>query len=206
MARRVPAGEGLEQAAEPGRPPGVGPAPTVSGSGALTVAWRGANGHLWVIRGSGRSWGPPADRGMGKLGSAPAVSGLASGLVVVAWAASSHHGVWHTTYTPGSGWSKATELSGGLTAGPVAVSVPGKGVDVFWKAPAASSGGRPAQRSSWARAAALRIGGLGGAPFAAGQPSGVIDVFWKGASSNLWRARYSGSVWGGPASLGGADS
>ena len=57
------------------------PAPAVSGHGALTVAWRGANGHLWVIRGSGRSWGKPVDRGMGKLGSAPAVTGLASGLV-----------------------------------------------------------------------------------------------------------------------------
>jgi hypothetical protein len=143
---------------------------------------------------------------MGKLGSAPAVTGLASGLVVVAWAASSHRGVWHTTYTPGSGWSKATELSGGLTAGPVAVSVPGKGVDVFWKGTGGKLWWSASQGGSWARAAALRIGRLGGAPFAAGQPSGVIDVFWKGASSNLWRARYSGSVWGGPASLGGTDS
>ncbi len=182
------------------------PAPAVSGHGALTVAWRGANGHLWVIRGSGRSWGTPVDRGMGKLGSAPAVTGLASGLVVVAWAASSHNGVWHTTYTPGSGWSKATELSGGLAAGPVAVSVPGKGVDVFWKGTDGKLWWSASQGSSWPRAAALGIGGLGGAPFAAGQPSGVIDVFWKGASSNLWRARYSGSIWGGPASLGGAVS
>ena len=62
------------------------------------------------------------------------------------------------------------------------------------------------QGSTWPRAVPLRIGLLGGAPFAAAQPSGVIDVFWKGASSNLWRARYSGSIWGSPASLGGAVS
>jgi hypothetical protein len=62
----------------------------VSGRGALTVAWRGTNGHLWVIRRSGQSWGKPVDRGMGKLGSAPAVTGLASGLVDVFWAATSH--------------------------------------------------------------------------------------------------------------------
>ena len=137
------------------------PAPAVSGNGALTVAWRGARGHLWVIRGSGRSWGKPVDRGMGKLGSAPAATGLASGLVSVFWAASSHHG------------------------------------KLWWSA---------SRGSIWQRAAPLGIGMLGGAPFAAGQPSGVIDVFWKGASSNLWRARFSGSAWGGPASLGGAVS
>ena len=182
------------------------PAPAVSGNGALTVAWRGANGHLWVIRGSGRSWGKPVDRGMGKLGSAPAVTGLASGLVTVFWAASSHHGVWHITYTPGSGWSQATELSGGLSAGPVAVSVPGQGADVFWKGTDGKLWWSASQGSSWPRAAPLRMGMLGGAPFAAGQPSGVIDVFWKGASSNLWHARFSGHIWGGPASLGGAVS
>jgi hypothetical protein len=182
------------------------PAPAVSGNGALTVAWRGGNGHLWVISGSGRSWGTPVDRGMGKLGSAPAVTGLASGLVVAVWAASSHNGVWHTTYTPGSGWSKATKLRGALSAGPVAVSVPGKGADVFWKGTDGKLWWSASPGGSWQRAAPLGIGMLGGAPFAAGQPSGVIDVFWKGARSNLWRARYSGSVWGGPASLGGAVS
>lgn len=182
------------------------PAPAVSGNGALTVAWRGARGHLWVIRGSRRSWGKPVDRGMGKLGSAPAVTGQASGLVTVFWAASSHNGVWHITYTPGSGWSKATELSGGLSAGPVAVSVPGKGADVFWKGTDGKLWWSASRGSSWQRAAPLGLGKLGGAPFAAGQPNGVIDVFWKGASRNLWRARYSGSTWSGPASLGGAVS
>jgi hypothetical protein len=182
------------------------PAPAVSGNGALTVAWRGANGHLWLIRGSGRSWGKPADQGMGKLGSAPAVTGLASGLVNVFWAASSHNGVWHITYTPGSGWSKATELSGGLSAGPVAVGVPGRGAAVFWKGTDGKLWWSASQGSGWQRAAPLGMGMLGGAPFAAGQPSGVIDVFWKGASSNLWHARFSGGTWAGPDSLGGAVS
>jgi Domain of unknown function (DUF1906) len=182
------------------------PAPAVSGNGALTVAWRGADGHLWMIRGSGQSWGRPADRGMGKLGSAPGVTGRASGLVDVFWAASSHNGVWHITYTPGSGWSKATELSGGLSAGPVAVSVPGQGADVFWKGTDGKLWWSASQGNSWQRAAPLEIGMLAGAPFAAGQSSGVIDVFWKGASSNLWHARYSGGTWAAQASLGGAVS
>ena len=64
------------------------PAPAVSGHGALTVAWKGTNGHLWEIRRSGPSWGKPVDRGMGKLGSVPTVTGLASGLVDIFWAAS----------------------------------------------------------------------------------------------------------------------
>jgi hypothetical protein len=182
------------------------PAPAVSGNGALTVAWRGADGHLWMIRGSGQSWGRPADRGMGKLGSAPGVTGLASGLVDVFWAASSHNGVWHITYTPGSGWSKATELRGGLSAGPVAVSVPGQGADVFWKGTDGKLWWSASQGNSWQRAAPLEIGMLAGAPFAAGQSSGVIDVFWKGASSNLWHARYRGGTWAAQASLGGAVS
>ena len=58
----------------------------------------------------------------------------------------------------------------------------------------------------WQRAAPPGMGALGSTPFAAGQPSGVIDVFWKGASKHLWRARYSGGTWAGPASLGGAVS
>jgi hypothetical protein len=137
------------------------PAPAVSGHGALTVAWRGTNGHLWVIRRSGQSWGKPVDRGMGKLGSAPAVTGLASGLVDVFWAATSHKGVWHATYTPGSGWSKATELSGGLSAGPVAVSAPGKGADVFWKGTDGKLWWSASQGSSWQRAAPLGNGAAG---------------------------------------------
>ena len=182
------------------------PAPAVSGSGALTVAWKGTDGHLWEIRRSGRSWGKAVDRGMGKLGSAPAVTGLPGGQVDVFWAASSHQGVWHITYTPGSGWSKATELSGGVSAGPVAVSAPGKGADVFWKGTDGKLWWSASQGRGWRAAAPLGMGVLGSAPFAAGQPSGVIDVFWKGAGNHLWRARYSSGIWAGPASLGGAVS
>ncbi len=57
------------------------PAPAVSGHGVLTVAWRGTNGHLWEIRRAGPSWGKAADLGMGRLGSAPAVTGQPSGVV-----------------------------------------------------------------------------------------------------------------------------
>ena len=182
------------------------PAPAVSGHGALTVAWKGANGHLWEIHRSGRSWGKPVDRGMGRLGSAPAVTGLPDGVVDVFWAARTHQGVWHITYTPGSGWSKAGMLTGGLAAGPVAVSVPGKGADVFWKGTDGKLWWSASRGSGWQKAAPLGMGVLGSAPFAAGQPSGVIDVFWKGAQNHLWHARYNGSSWAGPASLGGTVS
>jgi hypothetical protein len=182
------------------------PAPAVSGHGALTVAWKGTDGHLWEIRRSGPSWGRAVDRGMGQLGSAPAVTGLPGGVVDVFWAASDHKGVWHITYTPGRGWSKATALHGGLSAGPVAVSAPGKGADVFWKGTDGKLWWSASSGSRWQQAAPLGMGVLGGAPFAAGQPSGVIDVFWKGAGHHLWRARYSGGSWAGPASLGGAVS
>jgi Domain of unknown function (DUF1906) len=182
------------------------PAPAVSGHGALTVAWKGINGHLWEVRRSGPSWGKPVDRGMGKLGSAPAVTGLPSGAVDVFWAASSHKGVWHITFTPGSGWSKATELTGGLSAGPVAVSAPGKSADVFWKGTDGKLWWSASSGSRWQKAVPLGMGTLGAAPFAAGQPSGVIDVFWKGAGNHLWQARYSEGSWAGPSSLGGAVS
>ncbi|PZS38735.1 MAG: hypothetical protein DLM62_12110, partial [Pseudonocardiales bacterium] len=182
------------------------PAPAVSGHGALTVAWKGTNGHLWVIRRSGSSWGKAVDRGMGKLGSVPAVTGLPGGAVDVFWAATSRKGVWHTTYTSGSGWSKAGELSGRLSAGPFAVSAPGKGADVFWKGADGRLWWSASRGGGWQKAAPLGMGALGSAPFAAGQPSGVIDVFWKGASNHLWRARYSSGSWAGPASLGGAVS
>jgi hypothetical protein len=182
------------------------PAPAVSGHGALTVAWKGTDGHLWVIRRSGSSWGKPVDRGQGKLGSAPAVTGRPSGVVDVFWASSSHQGVWHISYAPPSGWSKATELTGGLSAGPVAVSAPGRGADVFWKGTDGRLWWSASQGGGWQKAAPLGMGALGAAPFAAGQPSGVIDVFWKGAGNHLWRARYSSGSWAGPASLGGAVS
>ncbi len=182
------------------------PAPAVSGHGALTVAWKGTNGHLWEIRRSGPSWGKPVDRGMGRLGSAPAVTGLPNGVVDVFWAGRTHQAVWHITYTPGSGWSKAARLAGGVAAGPVAVSVPGKGADVFWKGTDGRLWWSASKGSGWQTAAPLDMGVLGSAPFAAGQPSGVIDVFWKGPRDHLWHARYSGTSWTGPASLGGSVS
>jgi len=147
------------------------PAPAVSGHGALTVAWKGTDGHLWEIRRSGSSWGKAVDRGMGQLGSAPAVTGLPSGLVDVFWAASTHQGVWHTTYTPGSGWSKAAELAGGLSAGPVAVSTPGKGADVFWKGTDGKLWWSASQGSSWPRAARLRPPASAG-PSGSSRPAG----------------------------------
>ena len=182
------------------------PVPAVSGAGALTVAWKGTNGHLWEIRRSGPSWGKPVDRGMGRLGSAPAVTGLPDGVVDIFWAGRARKGVWRITYTPGSGWSKASRLTGGVAAGPVAVSVPGTGADVFWKGTDGRLWWSASQGSGWRNAAPLDMGVLGSAPFAAGQPGGVIDVFWKGPRDHLWRARYSGTSWAGPASLGGSVS
>jgi hypothetical protein len=70
---------------------------------------------------------------MGRLGGAPAATGLASGEVGVFWSAGSHASVWQLSYLPGHGWGTAHNLPAGVSAGPVAVAAPSTGVDVFWK-------------------------------------------------------------------------
>jgi len=184
------------------------PAPAVSGRGTLTVSWQGRDGHLWVIRRQpGASWGRPVNLGMGRLGGAPAATGLASGEVDVFWPAKSHASVWQLSYLPGHGWGTAHDLPAGVSAGPAAVAAPGTGVDVFWKGSNGTLWWSSGHGTSWARPASVGMGVLGSAPFAAGQPGGVANVFWKGsADGHLWQARYRGGTWTGPADLGGAVS
>ena len=45
--------------------------------------------------------------GHGPLGSAPSVTGLASGEIDVAWPASGHAAAGRVTYTPAAGWGGA---------------------------------------------------------------------------------------------------
>jgi hypothetical protein len=184
------------------------PAPAVSGGGTLTVFWQGRDGQLWVIRRKpGSSWAHPANLGMGRLGGAPAATGLASGEVDVFWPATSHASVWQLSYLPGHGWGTAHNLPAGVSAGPVAVAAPATGVDVFWKGSNGTLWWTAGHGASWARPASAGMGVLGSAPFAAGQPGGVANVFWKGsADGHLWQARYRRGAWSGPADLGGAVS
>ncbi len=185
-----------------------GPAPAVSGGGTLTVFWKGRDGQLWVIRRKpGSSWAHPVNLGMGRLGGAPAATGLASGETDVFWPAKSHGSVWQLSYRPGHGWGKAHDLTAGVSAGPVAVAAPATGVDVFWRGSNGTLWWAAGHGTSWAQPAPLDMGVLGGAPFAAGQPGGVVNVFWKGsADGHLWQARYRRGAWSGPADLGGAVS
>lgn len=182
------------------------PAPAVSGRGTLTVFWQGRDGHLWVIRRNpGHRWTRPANLGMGRLGGAPAATGLASGEADVFWPAKSHANVWQLSYLPGHGWGKAHDLSAGVSAGPVAVAAPATGVDVFWKGSNGTLWWAAGHGTHWARPAPVEMGVLGSAPFAAGQPGGAANVFWKGsADRHLWQARYRRGTWSGPADLGGA--
>ena len=184
------------------------PAPAVSGRGTLTVFWQGRDGHLWVIRRKpGASWARPVNVGMGRLGGAPAATGLASGEVDVFWPAKSHASVWQLSYLPGHGWGTAHDLPAGVSAGPVAVAAPATGVDVFWKGSNGTLWWSAGHGTSWAQPAPVGMGVLGSAPFAAGQPGGVANVFWKGsADGHLWQARYRRGAWSGPADLGGAVS
>lgn len=182
------------------------PAPAVSGRGTLTVSWQGRDGHLWVIRRNpGHRWAHPVNLGMGRLGGAPAATGLASGEVDVFWPATSHASVWRLSYLPGHGWGTAHSWPAGVSAGPVAVAAPATGVDVFWKGSNGTLWWAAGHGASWIRPAPIGMGVLGSAPFAAGQPGGVVNVFWKGsADGHLWQARYRRGAWSGPADLGGA--
>lgn len=184
------------------------PAPAVSGRGTLTVFWQGRDGHLWVIRRKpGSRWADPVNLGMGRLGGAPAATGLASGEVDVFWPAKSHGRVWQLSYLPGHGWGKAHDLTAGVSAGPVAVAAPVTGVDVFWRGSNGTLWWAAGHGASWTQPAPLGMGVLGSAPFAAGQPGGVVNVFWKGsADGHLWQARYRRGAWSRPADLGGAVS
>ncbi|HTT50065.1 MAG TPA: glycoside hydrolase domain-containing protein [Streptosporangiaceae bacterium] len=207
QARYIP-GRGWAKPHDLGGQLRSGPAPAVSGRGTLTVFWTGTDGHLWVIQRMPRAaWGHPVNLGMGRLGGAPAATGLASGEVDVFWPARSHARVWQLGYLPGHGWGRARALPAGLTAGPVAVAAPATGVDVFWKGSNGKLWWAAGHGTSWAQPSQLRMGALGGAPFAAGQPSGVINVFWKGsADPHLWQGRYRNGTWSRPADLGGAVS
>jgi hypothetical protein len=161
--------------------------------------------HLRVIRDKpGSGWGRPVNLGMGRLGGAPAATGLASGEADVFWPARSHASVWRLSYLPGRG-GKAHDLAAGVSGGPVAVTAPATGVDVFWKGSNGKLWWAAGHGASWARPSQLGMGVLGSGPFAAGQPAGVINVFWKGATdAHLWQARYRNGAWSRAASLGGA--
>jgi hypothetical protein len=144
---------------------------------------------------------------MGKLGGAPAATGLASGEADVFWPAKSRASVWQLSFFPGRGWGKADDLTAGVSAGPVAVAAPATGVDVFWRGSNGTLWWAAGHGASWAQPARLGMGVLGSAPFAAGQPGGVVNVFWKGsADGHLWQARYRRGAWSRPADLGGAVS
>ena len=206
VAGPVQPGPRLGQGTRPGRAARFRAGPAASGRGTLTVFWQGRDGHLWVIRRQpGHSWSRPASLGMGRLGGAPAATGLASGEVDVFWPAKSHASVWQLSYLPGHGWGTAHNLPAGVSAGPVAVAAPATGVDVFWKGSNGTLWWTAGHGASWAQPASAGMGVLGSAPFAAGQPGGVANVFWKGsADGHLWQARYRRGAWSGPADLGGA--
>ena len=139
---------------------------------------------------------------MGRLGGAPAATGLASGEgeVDVCWPAKSHTSVWQLSFSPGHGWVKAHDLTAGVSAGPVAVAAPVTGVDVFWRGSNGTLWWAAGHGTSWAQPTPLGMGVLGSAPFAAGQPGGAVNVFWKGsADGHLWQSRYRRGTWSRPA-------
>jgi len=88
---------------------------------------------------------------MGKLGGAPAATGLASGEVDVFWPAKSHASVWQLSFFPGRGWGKADDLTAGVSAGPVAVAAPATGVDVFWRGSNGTLWWAAGHGASWAQ-------------------------------------------------------
>ena len=199
-------GAGWQHPASMGGSLATRPSAVTSVPGTVAVFAKGTDGRLWAaVSQPGHSWSRPANLGMGRLGGAPAATGLGSGEVDVFWPAKSHGSVWQLSYLPGHGWGTARNLPAGVSAGPVAVAAPATGVDVFWKGSNGTLWWTAGHGASWAQPAAAGMGVLGSAPFAAGQPGGVANVFWKGsADGHLWQARYRRGAWSGPADLGGA--
>jgi hypothetical protein len=181
---------------------------SVPGTGrrALTVFWKGRDGHLWVIRRKpGSRCAHPANLGMGKLGGAPAATGLASGEVDVFWSAKSHASVWQLSFFPGRGWGKADDLTAGVSAGRGRRTGHRCRCVLEGKQRHIVVGGWPRRQLGPARPA--RDGGAGQRAVRRRQPGGVVNVFWKGsADRHLWQARYRRGAWSRPADLGGAVS
>lgn len=185
------------------------PGPAVSGTGRISVFWKGAGRRLWhTSRRQGHHWRMPTALRTGHPGTGPRATGQINTEIQVFWGGRSHSGVWHAAYTRWAGWTHASHISGGLAGKPFGVATAPGSESAFWVGTghrlwhAASSRG-----TGWNRASPLPLGKTGGGVFAAGQPNGMIDVFWRGLGNrHLWHARYSPSQhsWAGPDDLGGS--
>jgi len=86
-----------------GLPGGVSGRPFVVASGsAVSVLWKGGNGRLWWATDPGTGWQPPAQLGLGGLGSSPFAAGQPSGVIDVFWKGSADSHLWHARYRAGA--------------------------------------------------------------------------------------------------------
>jgi hypothetical protein len=75
------------------------------------VFWKGSNGRLWWATDPGPGWQPPAQLGMGVLGSSPFATGQPGGMIDVFWKGSADPHLWHARYRAGS-WAGPANLGG----------------------------------------------------------------------------------------------
>jgi hypothetical protein len=142
----------------------------------------------------------PGNRGMGPLGSAPAVGVDGNGHTYVYWKGTDGD-LWEG-YWNGSGWVGPFNRGMGTLGSQPSVAVTlGATAYVFWKGtngdlyqaqgPADSALSGPAN---------LGMGPLGSAPAAGVDGFGNTFVYWEGTSpsDDLWEAYWNGSGWVGP--------
>jgi hypothetical protein len=198
----APSGTPSSPAADPG---------SVSGPpmAAAYVFWQGTGSSydLWQAQGAAVSGlSGPTDRGMGPLGSAPAVGVNSNGYTYVYWEGTGPaYDLWEA-YWNGSSWVGPFNRGMGPLGSAPTVAVTRSGTAyVFWKGqngdlweaqgPATGSLSGPTDQG---------MGPLGSAPTAGVDSNGATYVYWEGGgpSYDLWEGYWNGSGWVGPYNRG----
>ncbi len=198
----APSGTPSSPAADPGSTDG----PPMAAAYAF---WQGTGSSysLWEAQGAAvSSLSGPTDRGMGPLGSAPAVGVDSNGYTYVYWeGAGPSYDLWEA-YWNGSSWVGPYNRGMGPLGSAPTVAVTRSGTAyVFWEGtngdlyeaqgPADGALSGPTNRG---------MGPLGSAPTAGVDSNGYTYVYWEGTgpSYDLWEAYWNGSSWVGPYNRG----
>jgi hypothetical protein len=176
------------------------------------VFWRGGPGSKYALY---QAQGPanaglsgPTDRGMGPLGSAPAVAVGANGYTYVYWEGTGpQYDLWEA-YWNGSKWVGPYNRGMGPLDSAPSVAIHGSTAYVFWR-------GGPASKYALYEAQGPAdgtlsgptdrgMGPLGSAPAAGIDADGNTYVYWEGTSpqDDLWEGFWNGSEWVGPYNRG----
>ena len=202
-------------ATPPGTPSNPPPAPgstygpPMPNAATAYVFWEGTGSQydLWQAQGAANgSLAGPTNRGMGPLGSQPAVGIDGNGATYVYWRGTGPAYNLYEAYWNGSSWvGPFNRGMGPLGSAPTVAVTSGGTAFVFWKgqdnqlweAQGSASGSLsgPFNRG---------MGPLGSAPTVGINSGGSTFVYWKGTgpSYDLWEAYWNGSSFVGPYNRG----